>query len=193
MGAIVIDVTNDNEIEPAVTVEIEKASGGSPAGTAQAAFLGGVAKRPVALIEKQLDAAVLSDKHVRPTIVIDVADRHAHVEAGDAQTGFFGHVLKAAVGKLLKELIARRGIGSAVLHQVDVEQAVVVEIKKRGAGAHDLRHEVAADRSGVVGEVEANLLGHIREPGVVLSEFIARLLARPQARPRPPSGHSDTR
>ena len=54
---------------------------------------------------------------------------------------------------------------SAVLQKQNVESAVVVEVKKRGPGAHDLRHEILAHRPGVVDKIETGLVRDIDEPG----------------------------
>src|SRR5205085_11864266 len=65
---------------------------------------------------------------------------------------------------LLEEAVGGGRVGPAVLDQVDVEQAVVVEIEEGGAGAHDLWKEVRAGRPGVMSEIEADFLGHVLEP-----------------------------
>src|SRR5262249_39110135 len=55
-------------------------------------------------------------------------------------------------------------VGTAVLEEVDVEAAVVVEVEQGRARTHELREEVVADRAGVVEEVEAYFRCDITEP-----------------------------
>ena len=59
-------------------------------------------------------------------------------------------------------------MGTAVLDQVDVQKAVIVEVEKCRAGPHDLGHEVAVagrDGAGVVPEGELSGFSHVLEPG----------------------------
>ncbi len=182
---IVIDIMDDDQVEPAVAIEIDKAGRSGPMDAIETRFLGDLRKRAVAIVEKQPHAAVFGQHDVGPTVVVHVADRHAHVVAVDSQAGFIGHVLEAAVGQLLKKLVTGRGIGPAVLQQVNVEKTVVIEIEQGGAGAHDLRHEITADRPGVVDEIEADLLRYVGERSLVLGEFVARLGAPGQEWPSP--------
>ena len=72
-------------------------------------------------------------------------------------------VLEAAAGKLVEELVAG-AVRAAVLQQINVEEAVAVEVEQSGPRADDLRHEVAARGAGVVDEVQADLVRHVLEP-----------------------------
>ncbi len=129
----------------------------------EAGLLGDVLEVAATLIEEELDAAVLSDEHVGQAVVVDVADRHAHAVAGDVQAGAGADVLEATAGKLVEELVAG-AVRAAVLQQINVEEAVAVEVEQSGPRADDLRHEVAARGAGVVDEVQADLVRHVLEP-----------------------------
>jgi hypothetical protein len=85
--------------------------------------------------------------------------------AGEVEPGAGANVPEAAGGQPLVELILGPP-GPAVLQEIHVEQAVVVEVEQGGPGAHDLRQEVT-DGAGVVDEVQPGLLGDVGEPGRV--------------------------
>ena len=50
------------------------------------------------------------------------------------------------------------------MEEVDVQPPVVVEVEQGGARADDLRHEIAPGGTGVVNEVQADLLGDVFKP-----------------------------
>ncbi len=47
------------------------------------------------------------------------------------------------------------------MQEIEIEEAVVVEIEEGSAGADDLRHEIVANRPRIVNEVQADLRGYI--------------------------------
>src|SRR5205814_827184 len=66
---------------------------------------------------------------------------------------------------LLPEEAVLRPLGTAVLNEIDVEQTVAIEVEQGGAGAQGLRHEITADRPGIVNKIEAPGVGDVGEPG----------------------------
>lgn len=163
-GGVVIQVIDDDEVEPAVPIVIEEVGRGRPEGILQSRFVRDVPKGAVAVVQKQAHAAVLRDEHVGPAIVIDVADNHARVRAGNPQTRPGGHVLEAAVPQVLVEAIGGGRTGTAARQEIEVEQSVAVEIEDGHAGAMDLGKLELADIAGIVDEVDARLVGRIHEP-----------------------------
>src|SRR6516165_6779491 len=97
-------------------------------------------------------------------VIVDIADRHAHVVTGEVEPRALADILESAAGQLPIQAIGL-ALGTAVLQQVDIEQSISVEVKKRSTRAEGLRHEETAQRAGIVNEVEANLVGDIPEPG----------------------------
>ena len=62
-----------------------------------------------------------------------------------------------------------QAIGTAlrppIIHEVDVQSAVAVEVEKGGPGACHLRHEVLVVHwSGIVDEIESDFIGDVLEP-----------------------------
>src|SRR5207244_1251627 len=117
---VVIEVVDDDEIEEAVAVEVEEGSGHGPQGIVEAGLGTDVGEAATALVEEQLDGAVLGEQHVGTAIVVDVANRHAHVVAGHVEPGAGTDVGERAVGQALEQLILL-AFGAAVVQQVEVD------------------------------------------------------------------------
>src|SRR5262249_51405182 len=151
---------DDDEVEPAVAVEIDEAGRGAPEGAVEAGRAGDVEELAAALVEEQPEAAVLGDEDVGPAVVVDVADGHAHVMAGEVEPGAGADVLKLAAGELPEEPVGGFRLGPGVLQEEDVQAAVAVEVEQGGAGPDDLGEEVAVLGHGprVVDEVQADLV-----------------------------------
>jgi hypothetical protein len=106
-----------------------------------------------------------SQPDVGVAVVVDVADGDAHAPAGHVEARALADVLEAAAGELPIQAVGRFRLGAGVLEQVEIEQAVVVEVEEGDAGAHDLRQEVAVGRlAGVVDEIEAPGGADLGEP-----------------------------
>src|SRR5262249_22604027 len=110
-------------------------------------------------------AAVLGEQHVGQAVVVDVADRDPHAVASHVEARPGTHVLERAVLILMKELVLR-SLRPAVMNEIDVESAVVIEVKERRAGAHELRRKISCpwQFARVVRKAESKLLGHVLEP-----------------------------
>src|SRR5437773_2149424 len=55
-------------------------------------------------------------------------------------------------------------MGAAVLKQIDVEAAIVVEVKKGRSGTHDLRHEIRPGRTCIVNKSQTHIRRDIDKP-----------------------------
>src|SRR5262249_7758722 len=92
-------------------------------------------------------------------------DGDAHAVARDVQARAGTYILERAARQLLVETIGR-AVGPVVLDEVDVLEAVVIEVEQCHAGPCDLGHEVAiVDLPRVVDEIDAQGLTHLLEPG----------------------------
>src|SRR5207248_954379 len=60
-GGVVIDVVDDDQVEPAVAVVIEEGRRGPPQRVVQARLPGDVGEGAIAVVQEELDAAVLGD------------------------------------------------------------------------------------------------------------------------------------
>src|SRR5438874_128817 len=79
-------------------------------------------------------------------------------------------------------------MGTSVLDQVDVEPAVVVEVKEGRSGTHDLRHEILTEGTGVMDEGQAHIRCNIDKPRRGAGSFqgswgIGRPAAKEQSAP----------
>src|SRR5262249_1132184 len=83
---VIVHVTNDDEVEPAVAVKIEKGGRRAPGRNVEPGLLGRVAEGTVALVEKELDPVVLRYEDVQKAVVVDVADGDSHVVAVDIES-----------------------------------------------------------------------------------------------------------
>src|SRR5262249_22551743 len=148
----VVEVVDDDEVEPAVAVVIDEADGGGPQRIPEPGLIGDVLELAAAPVQEQLDAGVLGDDDVGQAVVVDVADGHAGVVAADPQAGTLRHVLELAAAQVPVQPVDRGRAGAAGGEEVDVEQTVAVEVEQGHAGAVNLRQLVAAQVAGVVDE-----------------------------------------
>src|SRR5205823_3587578 len=155
LGRVIVDIVGHDEVEPAIAIVVHEAGGGGPERIVEAGLARDFPKGAVAVVEKEPDSAVLGDQDIRPAVVVDVANRHAHAVADHIEPGARADIDKAAVGPLAEEPIARLRLRAAVLHEIDVEAAVLVEIEKREAGAEKVRQEIMIQRhrAGLMDEV----------------------------------------
>src|SRR5205823_12146993 len=84
-GGVVVDVVDDDKVEPAVLVVVEESGRRAPGGVVQAGFPGHLDEFPLALVEEQADAAILGTQVIGTAIVVDIANGHAHTVAGDIE------------------------------------------------------------------------------------------------------------
>ncbi len=56
------------------------------------------------------------------------------------------------------------------MDEIEIEAVVVIEVEQSGTRAHDLRHEVAADRPCFVAEMQTDLSGVVAEPNGIIDD-----------------------
>ena len=165
MAAVaVIDETADEQIEPAVVVEIEPDGAGGPVILenfgAQPGVLAHVGEGAVAVVAVEDGAAVGGDEQIGEAVVIVIAHGHAHAEGASGDAGFFCDVGEGAVAIVFVKRVAdgARGleeIARTAVHQVDVHPAVVVVIEESAAGAHGFRQVMVLGGGVVVHPADA--------------------------------------
>jgi len=113
------------------------------------AAVAGLLELALALVEEQPAAVEFADVDVGQAVVVHVADRHAHAVPGEVEARASADVLEAAALALPVQPVRGGGTGAGVVEQIDVEEAVVVCVEERAAGADALGHEIlAVDGSG---------------------------------------------
>src|ERR1019366_3152098 len=105
-----------------------------PVAEGHAGFLGNIGEGTVVVIVVETVLAIVSYEQIEPSIVVIVADRHTETPALISDARFGGDIGEGAVVIVMKQGRARvwcvsfeSFIGGAI-HQVDVQQAVVVVI-----------------------------------------------------------------
>ena len=176
-----LDVAEDDQVEPAVVVEVDPGGGGGPVHArggvaAGAGLLCDVGEGPVAVVVVQVVAAELGDVEVFEAVIVKVADGNAHAVADALEAGLLGDVFEGTVLALMveavpvpragllgdKSLRSRVGDGRAI-DEEEIKQAVVVEIEGCDAGAHRLEEVLQGGVRGNSGESDAGLLGGVGE------------------------------
>jgi hypothetical protein len=168
-------VVHDEQVEQPVVVVVEPARADGPhllsmgMGAADTGFGGDVGEGSVAVIAKELVARDVGDEDVGVSIVVEVPDGHSHAVACTGDASLLSDVAEGAVVVIAEETVpvGRRGFFErgylGAVDAVDVEETVVVVVEQRDAGDHRLGL-ILVGRGTVAGdEVEACLLGNLRE------------------------------
>ena len=150
------DVAGDVEIQPAVAVVVAKGAARRPAVDRNARADGHVGESAIAQVSEQPVGTEVGDVEIGGAVVVDVADADALAPSlvGHARRG--GHVAERAVAVVAEERRARRAGGARLqrraVDQIDVEQAVAVEVPQRHARARGLDDVVLLGAAGHVPE-----------------------------------------
>src|SRR6185436_6952601 len=97
------------------------------------------------------------DQQVFETIIVIVAGGGSHSVPAESDAGLRCHIRKAELAtrdQFISEQLAFAG----ALHEKHVEVAVIIEIKQRHSGAHDLGHIEFARGPAAVREMKSGLL-----------------------------------
>jgi hypothetical protein len=131
IGALVVDVEAEVDVEPAVAVVV----GDGCAGERALWFVGEMErvwlelKFSVAVVEKQQRAACANDDRVLASGVGKIGEERAGGVIEEAQAGAFGDVFESAVAAISKEAIGQAG----GLADVEIVEAVAVDVGERDA------------------------------------------------------------
>ena len=167
MIEIDFDVAADEQIEPAVPIVIGEAAACGPAPGGHTGLLGDVRERAVMVVAVEPIPAQGGDVEVFPAVTVDIGRAHAHAPTGMSDSRLVSHVLEFAGPQIPIERAARRGrplrgVHGQRIHEVHIDQAVVVEIEQRDAAAHRL-DDVPLVRRGVMLEGDAGFRGDVVE------------------------------
>ena len=112
---------HDEEVEPAVVVEVEGlGADGAPGGAAEH-LLGDVGEGAVAVVAVELAAAEhVGDEQVELAVVVVVEDGHVAAPAQPLQAGLLGHVGEGAVAVVVVEDVVFLRAAGPVLRDVGV-------------------------------------------------------------------------
>ncbi len=160
----IIEVVDDDQVEPAVAVEIEEGRRRGPERIIEARLAGDFEESPLALVEEEPRGTEFGQQQIGQPVVVDVSDGDPHAEASHVEPATGRDVAEGAVGFLVEELIFARP-GSAVVNEIDVELPVAIEIEKGAARSRDVRHEIIRYvRPAIVGVFQTKLLRDVFEP-----------------------------
>jgi hypothetical protein len=109
----------------------------------------------------------VGDVQIGVAVVVEVARCDAHAVAVNAGAAALGHVFERAVAAVAIEAVPAAGRlieEVSALHQIQIEEAVIVHVEQRGAAAHDLREVVSTFVAGMVDEVDAGARADFFEP-----------------------------
>ena len=147
LGAVELEVVDDDEVQPAVQIVIDERAARIPArgGGAQSCGVGGVTKPAIALVVVQDAAAVVRDEQVCAAVVVVVAGTDALGPTDAVQASPSGHVLEAQAAAIPIQMAGRRPAGTVVLERrrvgdEHIHQAVGVGVENGHAGSGGLEN-----------------------------------------------------
>src|SRR6266536_6169702 len=128
-----------------------------------------IGESSIAVVVIQNAAAVPENEQVREAVIVVVADRDPHAEeVFCAYTGPDGHVTERSVSIVAVESASSRlrwfvGASGGAIHQIKVEQTVLVVVNPAAAGAHGLDQKFLRRGSVVMLESDARSACNINE------------------------------
>src|SRR6185369_10782737 len=131
-----ISVVHHHQIEPAITIVVEKTRGGAPTRIVGRRVLRHIVKRTVAFVEIHLVRTEIGEIEIGPTIVVDVADSGAHAVTSRNDATLFSYVSEPEL--LLFQIVSKESAARCALHEEDIEITIIVVIEQRAARTHDL-------------------------------------------------------
>ena len=168
-----VEVVPDVDVRQAVAVDVERREADRELPALEAGRLH-LLERPVAPVaEDEVRVARVPDDEVREAVVVEVGPHRRDAPAAGDDAGLLRDVLERAVAAVAEEARAVRERLRlpvfrqlrAALHLLDedeVQPAVAVEVRERGAAAHR-RDELAVLDVAVEPERDAGGLRHVRE------------------------------
>src|SRR5580692_4924868 len=94
---IPLDISQDNEIQQAIVVEIHPGRAGGPSATSHAGLRRNVGECSVAVVVIELIAAIGGDEEVFVAVIVKIAHRNAHTVAHTRKACFLRYVFEGAV------------------------------------------------------------------------------------------------
>src|SRR6202035_24408 len=105
IAKIPFHVTQDNQIQQSIIVQVHPRRAAGPSATTDTSLLRDVGKRTVAIVVIKPVAAICSHKQIGIAVVVVIAYDHAHAVARSFEPRFFRDVLEASVTLLVVQAI----------------------------------------------------------------------------------------
>ena len=137
-------VVGDEEIEIAIAVVIGPGGSRGEARVSDACFGGDVFEGPITAVTVKPIGAKTGDVQVVIAVIIIIRDRHSHRPSRVRHSCVGRHVLECPISTIAVERSVRSGAAGQSrfdrvrIYQIDIEPAVVVEVKQGNASAHAL-------------------------------------------------------
>ena len=168
-GRVVVHIVSHVQVEPAVTIYVNKGAPGAPRpGAAQdARLLGDLVEGAVSAVAKQKVSSEPGDEQVIRAVIIEVSHAAAHRVAVDRDASTSGDVGEAAIPEISVQPAPRplSGLGEVVpgADQEEILPAVAIVIEEAAATTHRL-HDRQWDTMAVgVAEVDPALGCYVHE------------------------------
>ena len=121
-----------------------------------------------AVISIERIGAEIGDQDVQVAVVVDISSAAAHSVARIREAGRVGDFTESPVALVDEQAIHQwsgdlKAWERRALQQVDVGPAVVVVVEEHAAGAHGLRHVVAAAGPHIVHKANPSFFGYVRK------------------------------
>ena len=173
-----VDIVRDEEIEIAVTIDIEERAARAPQRGIGAARVRDFAEPATTRIPIQRVRSDVGDIQVDQAVVVVVARACAHPVLAMADARGSGHVLKRSISAVPEQPMAcALGDGwiceRAAVHEKDVEPAIVIKVEEQAARPEDLGHELLVAGAADMREVQPRRHGDISEDWQVRSDVLS--------------------
>src|ERR1700722_7600793 len=139
-----LEISQHDQVEEAVVIEVYPCRGGGPAAACCAGCLGDIGKGSVAIVVVEPVSAIGGNVEVFEAVVVVVANRYPHAIAGALQAGLDSNVFERTILLLVVEAIpiflaSLLGNGAfrgwirqrCAIDEKNVEHAVVVIVEER--------------------------------------------------------------
>src|SRR5579884_278897 len=165
-----IDIVSDHQIEAPVVVGIKPRRTRSPASRVLDPRLPGhIGERSIAIVAIENRSPVAADEQIGKAVVVIVAHGDSHPEQTfSAHARFRSDVGKRSIAVIAVQRPAQRMRGlidlrRRAVHQIKIEQPVLVIVDPAAAAAHGLDQVLLRSRSIVVPEIDPCSPRHIRK------------------------------
>ena len=163
-----VDVVDDEQIQVAIQIQVQKRGGGAPARVANPRLRGHVLKTAAPVVAQQRVGAEIRHIEIRIAIVVVIAGGHAHAVAAIGGVAEVARLVEMAVVPVQVQPVRRirpRCADAPALHQVQVQIVVPIHVHQRDAAGHDLRQQVPLHMARNMREIHPAQRRFFVEPG----------------------------
>ena len=178
-----VDVVNDEKVEIAVIVIVDKSTAGSPGGIPDSGCFSGVGKGSLAVILVEHVGSQVGHVQVDVAVIVIVAAGTAHAVAPVTHARCRGHIFEGSVAPVAVEsigaVLGHPGTQRITLKKIDIEKIIPIKVAQPDTAEGNLREEVFPLLTRVLDQVDSRPLCDLLKPGFASVIPMLTLLATP--------------